>query len=135
MFKRIYEEPYRLFFPLGVLAGILGVSHWLLYALGLLPLYSPIFHSSVQIQLYVSLFIFGFLMTAGPRFAGAPPATGKEVVFFLCLFSAMLFFILVQSWIFSDVLFCAVLLSLVIFFSLDPFICSIQRQADSKDYC
>ena len=105
MFKKICEEPYRLFFPLGVLAGILGVSHWLLYALGFLHEYSAVFHSSIQIQLYVSFFIFGFLMTAGPRFAGAPHATPKEVVVFLALFLTMFICLIFYHWLLSEILF------------------------------
>ena len=113
--NRLIEEPYRIFFPLGVLAGMFGVSHWFLYSLGLLPAYSPVFHSSVQVQLYVSLFIFGFLMTAGPRFAGAAPARPREVFVFLLLFSGMFVCLFFQRWAFSDVLFCALLLRLAYF--------------------
>jgi uncharacterized protein involved in response to NO len=115
LFKKICEEPYRLFFPLGVLAGIFGVSHWLLYALGFLREYSAVFHSSIQTQLYVSLFIFGFLMTAGPRFAGAPHATAKEVVVFVILFLSMFICLIFYNWLLSEILFIISLLMLGLF--------------------
>ena len=115
MFKKICEEPYRLLFPLGVLAGIFGISHWLLYALGFLKDYSAVFHSSIQTQLYVSLFIFGFLMTAGPRFAGAPHATPGEMAVFLALFLSVFICLILAYWLLSELLFIVLLLRLGLF--------------------
>jgi uncharacterized protein involved in response to NO len=92
-----------------------GVSHWLLYALGLVPEYSAVYHSSVQTQLYVSLFIFGFLTTAAPRFAGAPPATPRETGVFLFLFSALFLGLAFHAWMLSDAIFCLLLLNLFLF--------------------
>lgn len=112
MFKKICEEPYRLFFPLAVLAGITGVSHWLFYALKIQSDYSGVFHSSIQAQLYVSFFIFGFLMTAGPRFAGAPHATPGEVLVFVLLFSLIFICVTFHYWSAADLLYIALLLSL-----------------------
>lgn len=92
LLSRIIDEPYRFFFPFGIIAGILGVSHWLFYGLGWIPRYSMIMHSSIQIQVYMASFVAGFLMTAMPRFAAAPPANGFE--FFSVL--AVLVFVLVS---------------------------------------
>jgi uncharacterized protein involved in response to NO len=41
----IAEQPYRLFFPLGLLLAWAGVLHWLLHGLGVLPDYRPVFHA------------------------------------------------------------------------------------------
>ncbi|MBI4971090.1 MAG: NnrS family protein [Candidatus Omnitrophica bacterium] len=79
------EEPYRLFFPLGIVIGMFGVSHWLFFALGVTKSCSGIFHASIQMQGYMSCFIIGFLMTAMPRFAAAPHATKGELFSFLTL--------------------------------------------------
>jgi uncharacterized protein involved in response to NO len=69
------REPYRLFFPLGLLLAWAGVLHWLLHALGALPDYRPVFHSIAQIQGFMICFAVGFLFTAIPRRTGtAPPA-------------------------------------------------------------
>lgn len=66
--RRIAEEPYRIFFPLAILGGMIGVTHWLFYAMDWIPHYSMLFHSSVQIQAYMGSFVLGFLLTALPRF-------------------------------------------------------------------
>jgi uncharacterized protein involved in response to NO len=84
--QRLSEEPYRVFFPFGILAGLAGVSHWLFYALKWIPEYSMLVHSSIQIQVYMGAFVLGFLLTAMPRFASAPAATTAEFsAFFACL--------------------------------------------------
>lgn len=83
---RFFSEPYRLFFPAAVFAGICGVSHWLLYGTGLISSYSGRLHSSLQMQGYMPSFVFGFLLTAFPRFTASRPACGKEIfpiLFFL----------------------------------------------------
>src|SRR3989338_8609219 len=85
----ICREPYRLFFPVGICMGIFGASHWLFYALGLLPNYSGPFHASVQIQLYMSSFVVGFLTTAVPRFSATFAAEPFEVTAFLALILAI----------------------------------------------
>ncbi len=88
------REPYRLFFPLGMLMSFVGVGHWLVYGMGFSEQYSGSFHSSVQVWLYLGCYITGFLMTAVPRLAGAPLAAAWEVVLALVVFggtSAALF--------------------------------------------
>lgn len=75
------REPYRLFFPLGLLLVWAGVSHWLLHALGVLPDYRPIFHAMTQIQGFLACFAVGFLFTAVPRrTVSAPPAGWQMIV-------------------------------------------------------
>jgi uncharacterized protein involved in response to NO len=43
-------EPFRLFFPLGVVLGAVGVGHWLLYASGVTATYSCQLHGLLQMQ-------------------------------------------------------------------------------------
>ena len=83
--------------------------------LGFLSNYSAVFHSSIQIQLYASFFIFGFLTTAGPRFAGAPHATPKEIVIFLSLFFLMFICLALHDWLFSEAFFIILLARLAMF--------------------
>jgi uncharacterized protein involved in response to NO len=64
------SDPYRLFFPVGVVLGTAGVSIWLLYWLGLTAGYSGRAHAFVQIEGFLYAFIAGFLLTAIPRFTG-----------------------------------------------------------------
>lgn len=67
------REPYRLFFPLGVLLAWAGVGKWLALALGW-GVYSAAFHSVAQVQGFVMAFAAGFLFTAIPRRTGTAPA-------------------------------------------------------------
>ncbi|HEY2945683.1 MAG TPA: NnrS family protein [Vicinamibacteria bacterium] len=66
-------DPYRLFFPLGILLGVAGVSIWLTYYLGLTAGYSGRAHASIQAEGFLYAFIAGFLLTAIPRFTGTDP--------------------------------------------------------------
>lgn len=67
------REPFRLFFPLGVVLAWAGVGHWLAYATGLLTTYTCQGHALVQIQGFLLAFASGFLLTAVPRRTGTPP--------------------------------------------------------------
>ncbi|PIQ85058.1 MAG: hypothetical protein COV74_10705 [Candidatus Omnitrophica bacterium CG11_big_fil_rev_8_21_14_0_20_45_26] len=83
------REPYRLFFPYAIVLGMIGVSHWLLYALGWISNYSGFFHSSIQMLGYMSCFIFGFLLTAMPRFIDAPRCSPQELAAFFLLMTVI----------------------------------------------
>lgn len=63
-------DPYRIFFPLGVLLGIAGVSIWPLFYWGWTSGYSGRAHAFVQTNCFLYAFIAGFLWTAIPRFTG-----------------------------------------------------------------
>src|SRR5215510_14711024 len=67
------SDPYRLFFPLGIILGLLGVSIWPLYYYGVTPGYSGRAHAFVQTDGFLYAFIIGFLLTAIPRFTGTEP--------------------------------------------------------------
>src|SRR5690349_12621920 len=70
--------PYRIFFPLGILAGLMGVGHWTLWSVGWLKESNSFFHATIQIQGFLTAFAIGFLMTALPRFLGAFSAAFLE---------------------------------------------------------
>jgi len=75
------REPFRLFFPLGVLLAWGGVGHWLTYAVGLTTAYSCQSHALVQIEGFLLAFASGFLLTAVPRRTNStPPAIGTIVL-------------------------------------------------------
>src|SRR5215468_478889 len=63
-------DPYRIFFPIGILLGVMGVSIWPLYYFGILDGYSGRAHAYVQTDGFLYSFIAGFLLTAIPRFTG-----------------------------------------------------------------
>jgi uncharacterized protein involved in response to NO len=73
------REPFRIFFPLGVLLAWIGISHWLLYAAGLSSSYSCQLHGLVQVQAFMMSFAVGFLMTALPRRTQGPPPSTIEM--------------------------------------------------------
>jgi uncharacterized protein involved in response to NO len=74
------REPYRVFFPLGMLFGLAGVAIWPLYSFGITATYSGRSHAFVQIFGFLYAFIAGFLLTAVPRFTGTPsPALVTQV--------------------------------------------------------
>ncbi len=73
------REPYRLFFPLGVLLAWAGVGHWLLLAAFGIGTYSSIFHSIAQIQGFLMAFATGFLFTGIPRRTQTDPPAAWEM--------------------------------------------------------
>lgn len=77
------REPYRVFFPLGLVLAWSGVLHWLLHGLGLLQSYRPVFHAIAQIQGFLTCFAVGFLFTAIPRRTGTAPPARWQVGFAL----------------------------------------------------
>src|ERR1051325_10857510 len=70
-------DPYRIFFPLGIILGLLGVSIWPAYYFGLTEGYSGRAHAFVQTDGFLFAFIAGFLLTAIPRFTGTEPPSIK----------------------------------------------------------
>src|SRR5436190_19632524 len=74
------QEPYRVFFPSAVLSGGLGVGHWLLYSLHVIPVFNPLGHALVQVEAFLVAFACGFLMTMLPRRSGLPPASTLEML-------------------------------------------------------
>lgn len=73
-------EPFRLFFPLGVLLSWVGVGHWMLYGLGVTATYSCELHGFVQMQAFMMAFAIGFLFTALPRRTQTAPAAAAELI-------------------------------------------------------
>jgi uncharacterized protein involved in response to NO len=64
-------EPFRIFFPAGVLAGLVGVALWPLYFGQLISFYPGQAHVRLMAFGFFGAFIFGFLGTAMPRMLSA----------------------------------------------------------------
>lgn len=109
------REPYRLFFPIGIWMGMVGVAPWLFYALGLRETYSGFFHSSTQMLVYMSCFVTGFLMTFIPRFTAMAYATVNEIFSFLFLLVGISVFLQLEQWIMAETCYLIWLLLLVRF--------------------
>jgi uncharacterized protein involved in response to NO len=88
--RLVCEEPFRIFFPAGVLLGVVGVSLWVLFYLGAGIPYPNVAHARLMIEGFMASFIFGFLGTAGPRITSAPHFSLSEVttIFTLDLLAA-----------------------------------------------
>src|SRR6185436_2834595 len=83
------SEPFRIFFPAGVLAGIVGVALWPLHLLGVMEFYPGLVHARIMACGLFGGFIFGFLGTAMPRMLSAKPLRVAEVAMLLAFYIAM----------------------------------------------
>jgi uncharacterized protein involved in response to NO len=73
------REPYRLLFPLGVALSWAGVLPWLLFALGIIDAWVPVFHAMAQVEGFLACIAAGFLLTMIPRRTATAPATAWEI--------------------------------------------------------
>lgn len=80
------EEPYRLFFPLGVMVSLLGVSLWPLLYGEWLTFYPGVAHARMMMGGFVGAFSLGFLGTALPRMMGGPHLRVWELILILALY-------------------------------------------------
>lgn len=113
--RDLRREPFRLFFPLGTLLGILGAGHWLFYAWGWSEHSSAFFHAGIQIGALMACFIVGFLLTALPRFSATDPASPAEFLFFLFLLLAQPVLLSLKLWVAAETAFAILLAGLVFF--------------------
>ena len=82
----LHREPFRLFFPVAVLAGLIGVALWPMMLLGWTENYPGPSHARLMVQGFFGGFIFGFMGTAMPRLVGARPLSAREAFSLLALF-------------------------------------------------
>ncbi len=71
--------PYRLFFPLGVVVGVVAVGFWPAFALGWFSAVHGTWHAELQLQGFLFAFVLGFLLTAWPRFTMSSSASSMEL--------------------------------------------------------
>jgi uncharacterized protein involved in response to NO len=83
--KKLEDDPFRLFFPLGAALALAGVLPWAVQSFTHAS-YPRDLHRVLMIDGFTLSFVCGFLMTAVPRFTGSRHATMPEVsIVFLCL--------------------------------------------------
>jgi uncharacterized protein involved in response to NO len=76
----LWTEPFRLFFPVALIAGLLGVLVWPLVFWGWMER-SPIqVHTRLMSLGFFGGFVFGFLGTSVPRLLKAPPFRALESI-------------------------------------------------------
>jgi uncharacterized protein involved in response to NO len=108
-------EPFRLFFPLGVLFAWIGVGHWLMYTTGVSASYSCKVHGLVQMQAFMMAFAVGFLLTAVPRRTQTPAVSAAEMVAFVVALIVTTGGALAQQWLVSEVAYACVFVLLAQF--------------------
>ena len=85
-FAGLHHEPFRLFFPVAVMAGLIGVALWPMTLLGWTENYPGPSHARLMVQGFFGGFILGFMGTAMPRLVGARPLSAREAFSLLALF-------------------------------------------------
>jgi uncharacterized protein involved in response to NO len=108
-----FAEPFRIFFPLGLLLGAIGVALWPLFVWHAINFYPRDAHLRLMIEGMMGSFIIGFLGTAGPRLLDAPPLTAAETLALVALQFVSVFLHLAQEQTAGDVVFLALLLFFV----------------------
>ena len=109
------SEPFRAFFPLGVVLGWVGIGHWLLYSVGMTATYSCMMHGLVQTQAFLMAFAVGFLMTALPRRTQAPPASAGELWLAAAALMTTGVAATAEQWVIAEISYVVVLLVLLEF--------------------
>lgn len=107
--------PYRIFFPLGVALGIVGVSVWPLYSLGIVETLHSQMHIDLQLQGFLFAFVLGFLLTAIPRFSQTWVASRIELILVTSVFVIGNIGTLMQSFLLGRICFFVSLMSVFIF--------------------
>lgn len=73
------SEPFRVFFPLGILAAVVGSMLWPLFYWGAWPFAPHLQHPRIMMFGFGFAFVTGFLGTAWPRFLEAEALRRSEV--------------------------------------------------------
>ena len=103
-------EPFRIFFPLGLLLGAIGVALWPLFVWHAIAFYPAQTHVRLMIEGLMGSFIIGFLGTAGPRLLDASPLLAVETCALVVLQIASAFLHLTQRQTIGDIVFLVLLL-------------------------
>ncbi len=115
------REPFRIFFPLAVVLGAIGVGHWLFYATGVTETYSGFLHGQVMAQAFMMAFATGFLLTALPRRTQSPPPAALEIAIALVALATVTAGALMGRWALAQLAY-AGLFALLLQFALRRFL-------------
>ena len=107
------SEPFRLFFPAGVVAGLVGVSLWPLHLLGLKEFYPGTSHARIMVFGFFAAFIFGFLGTAMPRMLSTRPFRRFEIFPLFMVHTTMVVAFAFDRLVLGDALFLVLLAGFV----------------------
>ncbi len=105
-----FAEPFRIFFPLGLLLGAIGVALWPLFVWHAIDFFPANAHVRLMIEGLMGSFIIGFLGTAGPRLLDARPLSAVEIFALLALQLLSMSLHLAQDQTAGDIVFLVLLL-------------------------
>jgi len=105
-----FAEPFRIFFPVGLLLGAIGVALWPLFVWHAIEFYPAQAHVRLMIEGLMGSFIVGFLGTAGPRLLDASPLSAAETSALLVLQVVSALLHLAQRQTAGDIVFLVLLL-------------------------
>lgn len=86
--RLVASEPYRIFFPLALIYGVIGVMLWPAFYWDLTPHYPYLAHPRLMLEGFVAGFAIGFLGTALPKMFVVPHFRLWQVVALLILQAA-----------------------------------------------
>lgn len=109
------SNPYRFFFPLGILYGILGVGYWVFWSVGWNVPGIGFSHATLQVQGFLANFVFGFLFTAFPRMTGTSPATKLEISVGVTASLGFLGWALLKDWEKAELAFLVIMADIIFF--------------------
>ena len=108
-----FAEPFRIFFPLGLFLGAIGVALWPLFVWHAIGFYPAQAHVRLMIEGLMGSFIIGFLGTAGPRLLDATPLIAAESCLLFVLQIVGAFLHIAQKQTTGDIVFLTTLLLFV----------------------
>jgi uncharacterized protein involved in response to NO len=113
--SRWRTEPFRIFFPLGVLLAWIGVGHWLSYSTGITSTYSCRMHGLIQMQAFMMAFAIGFLLTALPNRTRSAPVSRGEMAGLIAALIVTTAAAMAERWVASELAYGAILAMLANF--------------------
>ena len=111
----LLEEPFRIFFPIGVFGGFAGIFLWLAPDMDLGLPYGGLYHGLLQTQGFVMPFAVGFLMTVLPRFMETTGSKKWEIGLSVVLLVGSMVALYSGAFEVAEFAFLALLIHLLIF--------------------
>jgi uncharacterized protein involved in response to NO len=106
------REPFRLFFPLGILIGVVGVLPWLLFGRGFVHAWPGLPHALTMTQGLLGAIAVGFLGTLLPRRTTCQPMSVARLGLLAVLLIALPVAIQLGSLLVTELVFLAIVVTL-----------------------
>lgn len=112
--KKLSDDPFRFFFPLGVILSLVAVLFWpiKIFNLGFSETSTKL-HGWLQLYGFLFAFVLGFLTTALPRLTQTDNLKPRELMQLIALYLATLGFLFAANFFAAHLCFLATILSLL----------------------